>query len=226
MNIEIAASSRAERVAQIIEGQIRKRQSSSGEFLGTKDELQDKFGVARATLNEAIGLLKDRGYVDTRSGPGGGVFVSVPDAGVQLGRFLVSARRNVSEVADVLELREHLEILLARHAAVHASEEDLSELYVILESINNAGESLEEQLSEIWHLHDQICKISPNEALRTLYLGLVSFIQSNIEKKAPSGNEGPSFFQRRMAAHRQLVDAIASGDPDVAAEAAKAHNED
>ena len=68
--------SRAEELARGIEDDIAAGVLSTGDRLGTKDDLRQRFNVAVATLNEAIKLLESRGLVEARSGPGGGVFVS------------------------------------------------------------------------------------------------------------------------------------------------------
>src|ERR1700729_3492092 len=72
-----ARVSRAELVARELEREIIDDREP-GERLGTKDDLRKRFGVAVATVNEAVRLLETRGMIEARPGPGGGVFVARP----------------------------------------------------------------------------------------------------------------------------------------------------
>src|SRR3954468_545447 len=77
---------RAEGVARDLEAQILGDGSAPGERLGTKDDLRQRFGVAVATINEAVRLLERRGLVEARPGPGGGLFVTRSSVRVALKR--------------------------------------------------------------------------------------------------------------------------------------------
>src|SRR5436853_2965979 len=67
---------RAEALARHLETEIVAEEFAPGDRLGTKDELRRRFGVAAATINEAVRLMDSRGLVSARPGPGGGVFVT------------------------------------------------------------------------------------------------------------------------------------------------------
>src|SRR3954464_11678334 len=67
---------RAEAMARDLEAQILGGGLAHGERIGTKDDLRKRFGVAVATINEAVRLLEMRGLIEARPGPGGGVFVA------------------------------------------------------------------------------------------------------------------------------------------------------
>src|SRR5437867_1796083 len=49
-----------------------------GERLGSQDEVIDEMGLSRASAREALLLLQHQGFVDTRPGPAGGVYVAEP----------------------------------------------------------------------------------------------------------------------------------------------------
>src|ERR1700704_266749 len=70
--------SRAEALARELEEEISAGVLSTGDRLGTKEDLRQRFNVAVATVNEAVKLLETRGLVVARPGPGGGVFVASP----------------------------------------------------------------------------------------------------------------------------------------------------
>jgi DNA-binding FadR family transcriptional regulator len=62
-----ARVSRAELVARELEREIVDDRQA-GERLGTKDDLRKRFGVAVATVNEAVRLLETRGLIEARPG--------------------------------------------------------------------------------------------------------------------------------------------------------------
>src|SRR5579863_6333424 len=68
--------SRAASVARQLEAWIRAEDRSPGDRIATKEELRERFGVAVATINEAVRLLEGRGVIEARPGPGGGIFVA------------------------------------------------------------------------------------------------------------------------------------------------------
>src|SRR5271170_6825514 len=68
--------SRAARVAEELEREILADAYRPGERLGTKEDLRERFGVAVATVTEALRLLETRGLTQARPGPGGGIFVT------------------------------------------------------------------------------------------------------------------------------------------------------
>src|SRR4051794_41964096 len=77
---------RAEAVARDLEAQILGGGLAPGERLGTKEDLRRRFGVAVATVNEAVRLLEMRGLTEVRPGPGGGVFVATSGTRVAVKR--------------------------------------------------------------------------------------------------------------------------------------------
>jgi DNA-binding FadR family transcriptional regulator len=67
-----AGQSAADEIVLEIEARIRRERLPAGYRIGTKQELCGEFGVAPATLSEALRVLRARGVVDVRPGPGGG----------------------------------------------------------------------------------------------------------------------------------------------------------
>src|SRR5471030_1394688 len=81
-------TSRAASLADEIETKIVQGTIRTGARLGTKDDLRLRFDVAYGTLNEALRILQQRGFVRSRTGPGGGLFASTPTASLRLSQLL------------------------------------------------------------------------------------------------------------------------------------------
>src|SRR3954467_4617463 len=110
---------RAEAVARDLEAQILGGGLAPRERLGTKEDLRQRFGVAVATVNEAVRLLETRGLIEARPGPGGGVFVANSSVRVALKRGNLEATWGAARVDDCLAVRNGLEPLVCREAARH-----------------------------------------------------------------------------------------------------------
>src|SRR3954470_5077869 len=160
---------RAEAVARDLEAQILGDGSAPGERLGTKDDLRQRFGVAVATMNEAVRLLERRGLVEAPPGPGGGLFVTRSSVRVALTRGGLEGSWGAARFGDCLAVRNGLEPLVCRDAARHRSAEDVRTLLeVVAEMERAAGGARYLELN--WTLHRRIAKLGRNAPLHSIYL--------------------------------------------------------
>src|SRR5919202_6597887 len=95
---------RAEAVARDLEAEILGGRLSPGERIGTKDDLRQRFGVAVATVNEAVRLLETRGLIEARPGPGGGVFVANSSVRAALRRSRLAATWGAARFSDCMKI--------------------------------------------------------------------------------------------------------------------------
>src|SRR5271169_6065326 len=119
--------SRAASLAEEIEGAIVRGDVALGSRLGTKDELRRRYFVAYGTLNEALRILQQRGYVTSRTGPGGGLFASVPSASLRLSHLILGFREG-GTMADCAAVRRALEPSVAVDAARSRTRTDVGAL--------------------------------------------------------------------------------------------------
>src|SRR5581483_3046060 len=106
-----ARVSRAELVARELEREIDDEREP-GERLGTKEDLRKRFGVAVATVNEAVRLLEMRGMIEARPGPGGGVFVARPAVRIAHSHLVLGFKTGSTTFEECLEVRDALEPLI------------------------------------------------------------------------------------------------------------------
>src|SRR6478609_2148437 len=130
-----ARVSRAELVARELEREIADEREP-GERLGTKEDLRKRFGVAVATINEAVRLLEMRGLIEARPGPGGGLFVATSSVRVAIRRSSPQATWGAARYADCLVVRTALEPIVCRDAAAHHDDEDLAAIHRIVEEMD------------------------------------------------------------------------------------------
>lgn len=202
--------SRAERLATAVEERIRDDALQPGAPVGTIDDLCAESGFSRPTVNEATRLLRDRGLVMIKPGRGGGLFVAEPDPVVRLRHTLLSVPDDPRRIADAIELRDHLELLIALGAAERCTGRDETELRRLLTRLADAPD-WEGFLRANWALHARIAAIAPNELARAVYRAALD--QLARASSARQIEAEPSGYRaERQRAHIRLVDAITSGD--------------
>jgi DNA-binding FadR family transcriptional regulator len=199
---------RAEAVARDLEAQILGGGLAPGERLGTKDDLRQRFGVAVATINEAVRLLETRGLIEARPGPGGGVFVANSSVRVALKRSGLQATWGAARFADCLAVRNGLEGLVCRDAAMHRTAEDVAALREILAAMEEcAATDADAYFALNWALHRRIAKGCRNAPLHSIYLTLLDFLEDGLRP----GDLREFNPETDVAIHRELVDAIEGG---------------
>jgi GntR family transcriptional repressor for pyruvate dehydrogenase complex len=200
--------SRADELARAVEDDISAGVLSTGDRLGTKEDLRVRFNVAVATVNEAIKLLESRGLVEARSGPGGGVFVASPSARMRQGPLMMGFKWAETTMAEYHEVRGALEPLVCRQAARHHSASDIRALHRIVDKMEaSLGDPLAYGRLNT-SFHRRVAKLSRNAPLRTLYVTLIDFFEFTLEQTDLPDAVDPE----NIEIHRELVDAIDAGE--------------
>jgi len=224
----IPRSSKAESVADAIEQLIESDHLPPGSFLSKKRDLLKAAGVAPSTLNEALKLLADRGRVFMRQGPRGGVFVSLAQPTIRLGRSLMVLNDRQVEMAEAMELRDALEPTIILHAVEHASRPDVARLRSALEAMARAADEPNPTQFFQVHLmfHRELAQISRNQLLRSTYVALIDLLRAQSPQLHvfPDVDAG-ELLHDRAATHRAIADAVEARDIDSARLAAEHHAE-
>ena len=211
------ASSLADEIeAAIIAGDI-----SSGHWLGTKDDLRRRYDVAYGTLNETLRILQERGYITSRTGPGGGLFATMPSSSERLQRLLANFP-DAGSLRDCAEVRHALEEAVSVDAARSRSRADIAELRRILRGMVDATGDGAEYLHQNWRLHRRIAECCRNRVLANLYITLLDANEPQPGFVVPDRHR-MAHAAENVVAHTELVEAIASGSVDRARAAVAAH---
>jgi DNA-binding FadR family transcriptional regulator len=197
---------RAEALARTLESEIIGATFSPGQRIGTKDELRQRFGVAVATMNEAVRMMEMRGLVVARPGPGGGVFVTNSSARAAASRLLLGLHWGSATLADCVEVRNALEPLICRHAADDHRAGDIRELDSILVRMAETVDP-HAYFRVNWEFHRRVAMVGRNLPLQSIYLVLSDFLESGL-----GDLEFEFIAPERVAVHRRLLAAIESGD--------------
>jgi DNA-binding FadR family transcriptional regulator len=200
--------SRAESVARRIETDIMDEVVAPGARLGTKGDLRERFGVALATVNEAVRLLEMRGLVEARPGPGGGVFVASGSARMALSHSILRFKGGGGGFTEALEVRDALDPLICREAARHHDAGDIVALGRILDQMEAMVEDPREYLRLNYRLHRRIAKLTHNAALHGIYGMLLDSMEKSLQAAAVDDFD----TEGHLADHRELIAAIDAGE--------------
>ncbi|WP_236788682.1 GntR family transcriptional regulator [Amycolatopsis sp. GM8] len=192
-----------ERVYQAMQELIISRQLAPGQHL-VESELAEMLGVSRQPIREALQLLNSEGWVDLR--PGYGAFVHAPAD---------------SEVDQLLAVRSILESESARLAAEHADEASVQRLRDICAGGEAAlaSDDIDGMVAANAELHRVVTELSGNQVL----LDFVTQVDRRVRwYYTPIARQrGKKSWQE----HGKLIDAIARGDADRAAQIMREHTD-
>lgn len=163
-------------------------------------ELAERFGVSRVPVREAIRALVTEGFVH-----------------FETPRRTVVRRLTPTDVKELFELREALEVYAAGLAAARATPEDLAEVQELLDRAAAATEAEDaEVITDVnSRLHDRIVAMAGNSLLTEA----LEPVAGRLRWMTRRNEEWPQL----LVEHRELYEAIASGDPDRARAHALTH---
>lgn len=201
--------SRAEQAALVIGRWVE--QEELGARLGTRKELQERVGVSKGSINEAVRLLESRGLISTRTGPGGGLFTASPPPLARLGHALLTLDDDAADVGYAVRIRDALDPLLIEDAVSHSSAVDIVRMRRSLQEMEDAMGTQDYLgfLRANWDLHVVIAAVTPNQPLRSIYLSLMDMIRTHTVA-IESGTAGPlpEYVRARHQLHVDLVNAL------------------
>ncbi|OBI94081.1 GntR family transcriptional regulator [Mycobacterium alsense] len=122
----------ASKVARHIEADIARRGWRTGESLGSEQALQQRHGVSRSVLREAVRLVEHHQVARMRRGPGGGLLICEPDAGPATRAVVIYLEHLGTTLVDLLNARLVLEPLAASLAAERIDEAGIDRLRAVL----------------------------------------------------------------------------------------------
>ncbi len=213
--------SRAAVLADQIESAIVGGAIPAGSRLGTKEDLRRQYDVAYGTLNEALRILQQRGYVTSRTGPGGGLFASAPNASLRLSHLILGFHEG-GTLGDCAVVRQALEGPVALDAARSRTPADIGDLEAIVDRMAATIDDPRRYLLENWQLHRRISDVCRNRVLGNLYRTLLDANETELRDVSP----GPQFARTvhdNLEVHRELVAAIAAGSEERTRRAIRAH---
>jgi GntR family transcriptional regulator, sialic acid-inducible nan operon repressor len=209
-----------EDIASSLEQMIRDADFLPGDQLPSERELMVRFGVGRPAVREALFHLQKMGVVEVRSGER--ARVTRPTPKVVVAGLAGAARHLLAEPDGVRQFqsaRAFFEIGLVRHAAEHATEDDLRDLAAALEANRQTIHDIDRFERTDVAFHFVLALIPRNPIFTALHEAIAAWLieQRRITLSYPGQNEVA------YRAHAEIYQAIASRDPNRSEQVMRSH---
>jgi len=216
MDFQIEHKALYEMIADKLELFILNDTSKISQKLPSEQSLADSFGVSRPVIREALKLLKERGLIASRQGSASVITEYDTDSFVKA-MSRMAYMKNVTP-KQIYPIRSALEILSAKLAAGAANEENIVPLREINEKMHASTLTHDERIRFDVDFHKAVAQLSQNPLLSCMIESLSVFLYELFEKSVDESTD-----QHGIALHDQLVEAIAAGDEDAAADIMRTH---
>nr|BFD88082.1 FCD domain-containing protein [Streptomyces sp. Xyl84] len=206
----------ADQAAQALMERIRAGEWRLGGKLPGETTLAPQLGVGRSTVREAIRQLAGRGVLASRQGAG--VFVTALDAPEDWDHVVRRA-----DIVSVIEARVAIETEAAALAAGRRTPAELRAMRRALAERRARRAGIEEHVDADTAFHRSIVVAAHNPILTELFDGFTPRSrQAMVEMLRIRGGLGDDADPDHDA-HARLLEAVAHGDPQEAAESSRAH---
>ncbi|CAN5757440.1 FCD domain-containing protein [soil metagenome] len=196
---------RAALIARQIEAEIIRREWPIGESLGSEQSLQQQYDVSRSVLREAIRLVEHHQVARMRRGPGGGLFVTVPDAAPATRAVVIYLEYLGTTIDELLAARRLLEPLASGLAADHIDEPGIDRLRAIL--------STDRPRPGVDDFHVVLGDLTGNPVL-ALFIDVLTRLTARYAagSELPSAPEVDEAIRQMTVDHGAIVEAVTAGD--------------
>lgn len=205
------ADKRAAKIARRIEEDIVRRGWAVGESLGSEAALQQRYGVSRSVLREAVRLVEHHQVARMRRGPNGGLLICEPDAGPATRAVVIYLEYLGTTLGDLLNARLVLEPLAASLAAEHIDEAGIGRLRSVLSAEEQWRPGLPAPPDEF---HIALAEQSKNPVLQ-LFIDVLTRLTKRYARASRTGSaaEAADAAHKMRGAHADIVAAVTAGDP-------------
>ncbi|MFI7701277.1 FadR/GntR family transcriptional regulator [Nonomuraea sp. NPDC049480] len=191
-----------------------------GERLPPERELAQILGVSRSTIREAVGRLLAVGVVDIRRGRNGGAYVRETWTSASADAVRRTLLPRWAEMEQLFDLRCLVEGMVARVAAERREPADVARMREALDRYGSARSPHEEHAADI-AFHQAVVEATRNPQIARLSRDLLSRVSLGFPIEPYDG--ASAVYERALAEHSALCDAIAAGDTQRAGEIAQGH---
>lgn len=215
-----ARETQADRVARELEEHILS-EFEVGAALPSESELARSMGVSRLTMREATRKLQARGLIEISMGRRP---VVASPSGSQVGDFIRhSLRRQPGRALELLQIREVLEVHIAREAAGRRGAASLEAMESAIQDQSRAGADMARFHRADVRFHEALAAASGNGLMAVLVEALARPLLVSRRQSFAGHLERGGSAEDVVRHHREILDAVRGGDPEAAATAMQAH---
>ncbi len=209
-----------EEIVAKVKDMVEQGRLKSGDQLPSERELSEVFKVSRSSVREAVRSLESQGLLESRQGDG--TYIArqpIEDLVDPLASVIFTEKDGQIEL---FEMRRLIEPQLASLAAERATPEEVDELEKILdaqeEKINSGsmGTDVDKKF------HDKLAAATKNAILIRIMDTVMDSLTESREKSLQI--EGRP--EKSLVRHREILEAVKSGDKELAETLMREHLED
>lgn len=191
-----------------------------GTRLPSEAEMIEFYGVARASLREALRILEIQGVIELRPGPRGGAFVANTTSHEFSRMASLHYHLQGVTIRELVEARLIVEPIMAGIAAERADDASRGHLRKVLaQAVDHPLDDWQSQRLLGFEFHDAVCAMSGNRLLNLVAKSLKDGFADRITSHPFPASER----QGVIAEHRAVTEAIVARDAARAEELMRGH---
>jgi GntR family transcriptional repressor for pyruvate dehydrogenase complex len=203
-------------VAQVVLTHLVSGEYEPGQRLPPERALAESLGVGRSLLREALKALTLLGLIEVRQGDG--TYLRRRPSNLLPESFEWGLLLSEHQLADVIEARREIEMVLAGLAARRRTDEDVTALRELLDRMRDAPEAGEFVAADV-AFHLRVAQAARNSVLQSMHNGTQSLLHAWITRViAAAGDTKPSYLE-----HVPIFQAIEQRNATAARKAIREH---
>ncbi len=209
-----------EEIVTKVKEMVEQGRLKSGDQLPSERELSEVFKVSRSSVREAVRSLESQGLIESRQGDG--TYIArqpIEDLVDPLASVIFTEKDGQMEL---FEMRRLVEPQLASLAAERATPEEIDELEKILDTQEEKINSGEMGTDVDKAFHDKLAAATKNAILIRIMDTVMDSLTESREKSLQI--EGRP--EKSLVRHREILEAIKTGDKELAETLMREHLED
>ncbi|PJJ64998.1 FadR/GntR family transcriptional regulator [Compostimonas suwonensis] len=204
-------------VARRLLDQLTTGRIAPGTRLPSERQLAASLEVGRSAVREALAALDLLGIVDIR--PGSGTYLRGSSSDllpriINWGLMLGQPRTH-----DLVEIRQHLEILSASLAAQRATDDDLAAIGQRLEQMEAAADDMAAFVEADVAFHLEVARTARNSVLIDILHSVRELLRVWVQRTS----QDSTVTHKSLAEHAAIFEAISNHDSETAMETMRAH---
>ncbi|MBN1636975.1 MAG: FadR family transcriptional regulator [Deltaproteobacteria bacterium] len=217
--IPIRKITAVEAVVENLKKHIRNGDFGPGDQLPSEPVLQEKYGVSRLTLREALARLAALGIINVRHGKGAFVTTAISLSALDDVLIPMFPQHDLNRMNDLVEARNLIESEMASKVAEKRTDEQIACLESLLSYDDEILDNPEMFAERDYAFHFALAQMAGNQFSLTMYQALYRHIRAFLVQYARSIDDRKEALER----HRPILKAIIDQDADKARKLAREH---
>jgi GntR family transcriptional repressor for pyruvate dehydrogenase complex len=192
-------------VVDAIQKMILERELQPGDALPSERELATMLSVSRNVLREALGILGQRGLVDSRHGTG--TYVSLPSSRQARDALMLLLEVGRVSLVELCDARILIEPELSYLAAQRIDDNGRRALEAAWDALMAAGDG-EQHVACDLAFHGAVATVANHAVLRAL----VDAVKEPVVRGMTLGTSVPRAIEDSNLQHQKILQAILAGD--------------